>query len=350
MLVTGVVLAAGGALTAAWFTVGGESSQGSQTGELPPKTTTVTKQTLKATRTEDGELGYGPSTTVTGRLAGTLTALSAEGKPIGRGQMLYELDNQPVVLMYGAKPAFRDLATGTEGPDVKQLEANLAALGYTGFTVDEEYSDLTAQAVEQWQEDRGLTETGKVELGRVVFTAGQVRVESREAAKGDQIGPGAKILSYTGVDKAVTLELDAADRQLAKKGTKVSVRLPDDSTVTGTVTDVSTKVQAATEKEAAKTKLDLVVAPDGKKAPKAVAGYEQAAVQVDFTTGTRKDVLTVPVAALLVLPQGGFGVEVVDEGAATTRYVPIRVGLFADGQVEISGAGITEGTKVGMPE
>ncbi|AUH40004.1 peptidoglycan-binding protein [Streptomyces sp. CMB-StM0423] len=345
-----LALATGGTLVFAWFAVGGDDSQGSQADGLPPGTAAVTKQTLRATRTEDGELGYGPSTPVTGRLSGTFTALPAEGKRIGRGGMLYELDNRPVVLMYGAKPAFRELATGVEGPDVEQLEANLLALGYTGFTVDEEFSELTAEAVRQWQEDEELPGTGKVELGRVVFAPGEVRVESRTAAEGRQSGPGGEVLTYTGTAKAVTVELDSADRQLAGKGTKVTVRLPDDSTAAGTVTDVSTEVQPATDKADAETKVNLVVGLEGAKAQKSAAAYEQAAVQVDFTTGTRRDVLTVPVAALLVLPQGGFGVEVVDETTSTTRYVPVTTGLFAGGKVEVSGDGITEGVTVGMPK
>ncbi|MEO3765549.1 peptidoglycan-binding protein [Streptomyces sp. B5E4] len=344
-----LALATGGTLAFVWFTVRGDDAQGSQTDGLPPETTTVRKQTLRDTRTEDGELGYGPSTAVTGRLAGTFTALPAEGKRISRGGMLYELDNRPVVLMYGAKPAFRDLAAGVVGPDVRQLEAGLAALGYTGFTVDEEYSDLTAKAVEDWQEDQGLSETGRVELGRVVFAPGKIRVESRQAAEGQQSGPGGEVLTYTGTAKAVTVELDSADRQLAEKGTKVTVRLPDDSSAAGTVTDVSTEVQPATDKQEAETKVNLVVGLEGKNAQKSAAFYERAAVQVDFTTGTRRDVLTVPVASLLVLPQGGFGVEVVDETKSTTRYVSVTTGLFADGKVEISGDGITEGITVGMP-
>jgi membrane fusion protein, multidrug efflux system len=45
---------------------------------------------------------------------------------------------------------------------------------------------------------------------------------------------------------------------------------------------------------------------------------------------------------------GGFGVEVVDGDA--TRRVPVRTGLFADGRVEITAEGLTEGTTVGMPK
>ena len=58
--------------------------------------------------------------------------------------------------------------------------------------------------------------------------------------------------------------------------------------------------------------------------------------------------LTVPVSALLALKEGGYGVQVVAAGA--TRIVPVKLGMFADGRVEISGSGITAGTKVGVPQ
>jgi multidrug efflux pump subunit AcrA (membrane-fusion protein) len=73
-------------------------------------------------------------------------------------------------------------------------------------------------------------------------------------------------------------------------------------------------------------------------------------VHVVFTSGIRENVLTVPVAALLALAEGGYGVEVVQ--GSTSTYVPVTTGLFADGRVEISGGGtaIAEGTRVGMPK
>jgi multidrug efflux system membrane fusion protein len=45
---------------------------------------------------------------------------------------------------------------------------------------------------------------------------------------------------------------------------------------------------------------------------------------------------------------GGFAVQVVDGG--TTRQVPVRTGLFADGRVEITGDGLAEGMTVGVPK
>ena len=86
------------------------------------------------------------------RLSGTVTALPAVGDVIRRGGRLYAVDGEPVLLMYGAVPAYRTLAEGVgDGRDVEQLERNLAALGYDPGTVDEDFTDATAAAVAAWQ-------------------------------------------------------------------------------------------------------------------------------------------------------------------------------------------------------
>ncbi|MER5320545.1 peptidoglycan-binding protein [Streptosporangium roseum] len=350
IVLTVAAVAAAGAAGVATLGLGGGSPAG-DTAEsvLPPKTAAVTRQTLIDTQSADGELGYGPATTATSRLSGTLTRLPGTGDRITRGKALYKVDDRPVTLLYGSLPAYRTLAQGVEGPDVRQLERNLRALGYSGFTVDEEYTYATAEAVMRWQEDRGLDETGTVELGHVVFAPHAVRVESLQAGKGDLTAPGGKVLSYTGTTRAVTVELDAADQRLAGKGAKVTVTLPDDTTVKGRVDEVTTVIDPGDgQGEDAQTKVEVVVELVGGKARKAVGAYALAAVDVSFTAGTRKNVLTVPVAALLALQEGGFGVEVVR--GATSTYVPVRTGLFSGGQVEISGDGIAEGATVGMPK
>ncbi|MQY05578.1 efflux RND transporter periplasmic adaptor subunit [Actinomadura macrotermitis] len=337
-----------GVTAAAFALAGGGSGDGPQASALPPKTMPVTRQTLKDAESADGTLGYGEAATATSRLPGTITRLPAGGDRITRGKPLYEVDNDPVTLLYGSKPAYRTLRPGMEGSDVRRFEKNLAALGYDGFTVDDEYTEDTADAVREWQDDLGLEETGEVELGRVVYAPGAVRVDALQAGEGDPTAPGRKVLTYTGTAKAVTVKLGVEDRRLARKGADVDVTLPDDSVVPGRITKVATVVEPAAEGKDPETKVEVEVALKGAKAQKAADAYALASVDVGFTAGTRRDVLTVPVAALVALQGGGFGVEVVKGG--TSAYVPVKTGLFAGGRVEVSGAGIAEGTAVGVPK
>lgn len=316
---------------------------------LPPKTTKVTRETLLDTSTTAGELGYGAATTVSSRLTGTVTKLPSVGDTVSRGEALYEVDDVPVTLMYGSLPAYRELKDGVEGTDVKQFEANLAALGYVGFDVDEDFTSNTAAAVERWQEDRGLEETGVVTLGSIAFAPAKVRIDSVTAEEGSAATPGQEVLAFTGTAKAVTVEIDTEEQRLAKKGRKVTVELPNGETVKGVISDVTTVVVPNDDPNGEdETKVKVTVEIPGKKAQKSSAPYALAAVNVTFTVDQRKNVLTVPVAALLALQEGGFGLEVVKGGTST--YVAVTTGLFANGKVEVSGEGISRGTVVGMPK
>ena len=60
---------------------------------------------------------------------------------------------------------------------------------------------------------------------------------------------------------------------------------------------------------------------------------------VNITTASVRNVLVVPVTALLAQSSGGYVVEVVGAGD-TRRYVPVRPGIFDDtsGLVQVTGA------------
>jgi peptidoglycan hydrolase-like protein with peptidoglycan-binding domain len=345
VIAAAAVLAVGGAAAAATgFGLPNGKGAGPAHSNLPPQTGKVTRQTLADTQSKDGELGYGSATTVAGRLAGTVTGLPSSGSTLERGQALYRVDNTPVVLLYGALPAYRALSAGTKGVDVKQFEENLYALGYRGFTVDDTYSDTTANAVKTWQGDLGLPKTGTVELGRVIYATGAVRVDSMKAAVGDAAQPGEALLTYTGTSRVITVELGVSDQRLAVTGAAVSVTLPDGKTTPGKITKTATVIKPAEGQNPAATKIRVTITVDDEKA---LAGLDQASMVVGLKASERKDVLTVPVAALLALAEGGYGVQVMD--GATARIVAVRTGLFASGRVEVSGDGLTEGMTVGMP-
>ncbi|OLB81319.1 MAG: peptidoglycan-binding protein [Actinobacteria bacterium 13_2_20CM_2_71_6] len=345
LLVAAAAMVVAGGAGAAALGVGKRPGGTATSSALPPSTATVTRGTLVDTETASGNLDHGTVTSATSRINGTLTALATVGGTVNRGQALYTVDNGPVVLMYGSLPAYRPLAEGTEGADVKQFEENLAALGYKGFTVDTKYSADTATAVRKWQKALGLPQTGIVELGRVTFATGPVRVDAHKAAVGDPAGPGQAVLTYTAVAQVVTVKLNPSQQRLAVKGRKVSVVLPDGKLAEGTIAEATTIIDPGSGNgDTAKTKIRVTVSITDQTA---LAGYDQATVDVKFTAQEHKDVLTVPVAALLALAEGGYGLQVVENG--TTRIVRVDTDMFAGGRVEVRGDGLTAGTTVGMP-
>jgi hypothetical protein len=345
VLVAVAVVVVGGAGAAAAVGFGGTAEPAPQASTLPPATATAAKTTLTATEKVSGTLGYGTATTLTGHAGGTLTWLPAPGTVVGRGKPVYSVDLLPVTALHGTIPPYRPLTPGTTGPDVEQFEKNLAALGYTGFTVDDEYTDSTADAVRDWQDDLGRDDTGTVAPADVVVVPGDVRIAETLAVPG---GPVAvPLLSYTGVTRTVTVDLDVAKQHLVKKGLAATVTLPDGKAVAGTVASVGTVATAppttGQQQTDQPTTVEVVITVADQKA---LGTLDSAPVDVTLVAEKREDVVAVPVGALVALAEGGYGVQVVDGGE--TSYVAVETGLFADGKVEVTG--IDEGTVVGVPK
>jgi peptidoglycan hydrolase-like protein with peptidoglycan-binding domain len=316
---------------------------------LPPATAAVARTTLVETRSLPGALGYGEPLPISAAGPGTLTWMAPAGATVARGETLFRVDERPVVALYGEIPMYRPLAEDAEGGDVRQLQENLFEMGYI-VTVDGVFDADTAAAVRAWQADLGLPQTGSIEPGQVLFLPGPVRIAGHSARVGDALR-GNPILSYTGTEQFVSVQLALADRDLAVEGQAVTVTVPGVGAVTGEIATVATIVRAPASggagpgggSTAAEVRLEAIIT----LADQETAGSLDAApVEVAFISEARPDVLTVPVAALLALAEGGYGLEIVE--GETTRIVAVQTGLFAAGRVEVSGESIAEGVLVGV--
>jgi peptidoglycan hydrolase-like protein with peptidoglycan-binding domain len=323
-----------------------------ETDAAPAATAAIVRQTLVESATVVGEVGYGTAVPVDVRATGTVTWVPEQGATLARGSQVARVDDGPVVLLYGALPMYRPLGAGAEGHDVGQLTQNLKALGYTGFAANTRFTAATATAVRRWQRDLGLPESGVVEVGRVVFTAGPVRVATVSVRPG--AAAPAQVLAVTATTRIVSANALAGTAAWAGRGARVTVRLQDGRVVPGVVTATATATSAGASGQPAEGGGAAEGARgNGVRITVELTGSgtadvpEQTGVEVTHVLRRRVDVLTVPVAALLALAEGGYGVEVVEP--AGTRVVAVKTGLFADGRVEISGDGLREGQHVGMP-
>lgn len=309
-------------------------------------TATVTQETLVEAETVTGSLNYGTPWQVDSKVPGTITWLAAPGATVSQGGVLAKVDDKPIILMSGALPMYRALNVGVKGNDVRQFEENLHALGYTGFTVDSSYTRYTADAVKRWQKDVGLDSTGAVDLGRVVFTSGPLRVSSQAVSVG-ATSP-AQILGVTGRSQMVTADVPVENATWAVPGTKVLVVGPDGKTTPGSVLTVGAPVPGPQVSSGADSSTSgvppTITVTVALSDARALGASGQAPVQVRHTTRERKGVLTVPVAALLALAEGGYGLELVDHGRS--QLVAVKTGLFSEGRVEVTGAGLRPGLVV----
>jgi peptidoglycan hydrolase-like protein with peptidoglycan-binding domain len=343
------LLAAG----AAWWTVARpQAGRGDPAGAAPATTTAaVAARDLRAQEQVQGTLGYGDARAVTNQRQGTITWLPDEGAVVRRGQALYRVDGKPVQLLYGRLPAWRELSVGVDdGADVRQLEQNLVALGYDPnrvITVDDHFTSATGAAVKRWQEVVGLDQTGTVRPGDAVWQPGAVRVGELKAAVGDAARPGSPVLEVTSTARQVTIDLDASRQPYVHAGDPVDIELPGGRTTTGRVASVGKVATASGNGDPtgdASPTVEVVVSLDK---PRATGSLDQAPVDAFITTEVRRDVLAVPVNALLALAEGGYAVEVERDGRR--ELVGVALGLFADGMVEVEGDGLRAGDRVVVP-
>ncbi|WP_022894757.1 peptidoglycan-binding protein [Agromyces subbeticus] len=277
-----------------------------------------------------GKLGYGNSRALGSTLPGTVTSVPAVGTVIGRGEELLRIDDQPVVLLLGALPAWRGFAAEmSNGRDVRQLEENLRDLGFFQREPDEEFTWWTAEAIRNWQTARGLPRTGELSLGSFVFGPAAVRVRSVDAGPGSP--SGGAVLTVTDTGKQITIELDADLASVAAKDSKVQASLPDGTIIDATVTSVGAAIEKEGENGEKTMKVPLVLTPDD---PAAGGDVVDVTVSATFTRTLATGVLRVPVLALLAGPDGTTQVEVVD--GKRSRLVTITTGTFGDGLVEVA--------------
>jgi peptidoglycan hydrolase-like protein with peptidoglycan-binding domain len=281
----------------------------------------------------------------------TFTRLPAVGQIVRRGQSLYAISGTPVALFYGSVAPWRAFASGMPaGRDVAELNANLDALGYGKRLAGNRFTAATAAAIRAFQSARGVSPTGELLLGSVVFEPGPARVTSVTPTPGATVQPG-PVLAITSIVRQVAIQLDAAQQAEIKVGDPVTITLPDNRTTPGRVTYVGTVATEPSSDQGgggpSAPTIEVRVTPSD---PSATGSLDQAPVDVSITTASVKDALVVPVAALLALAGGGYAVEEI-ESNGVHRLVAVELGIFddADGLVQVSGAGVAAGQRIVVP-
>jgi peptidoglycan hydrolase-like protein with peptidoglycan-binding domain len=168
---------------------------------------------------------------------------------------------------------------------------------------------------------------------------------------GSGSGAGTLVLSTTSTQQVVQLKVKASQQQLAHVGESAPVTLPDGQVVQGHITAVGTVATESSENEKGgsggsggggngeNATISVTLQLDHR-----VARLDQAPVSVGLVKSTRRNVLTVPATALVATAGGGYAVYALEGNRRVA--LPVTPGMFADGYVEIEGAGIHEGLTV----
>lgn len=244
----------------------------------------------------------------------------------------------------GPSPSASDAGAGTsDGGSGTQAEDGRAEPSPTLTKVRKGDAVLTPSliaAIGRWQRSQDMDPSGVIQPGDVFVTSGAVRVGRVLAQVGDDTSTG--LISVTSTGKQVTLTVDASEAGSVHADARVRVTLPDQRQVNGTVTSVGSVVQDdegdSPGQSATAGRVTVTVRLDSDDEARRL---DSAPVQVEFPGRTKRDVLAVPVGALLALSEGGYALRTEDG-----RLVAVETGMFARGMVEVTGSGLREGLRV----
>jgi hypothetical protein len=302
----------------------------------------------------------------------------AAGQTISNGGQLAAVDGEPLFVLAGSVPAWRDITPGESGPDVTELQKALTSLGYyQGGDTPGYFGTATEDAVALYYEHLGYTApvSGGVPMTDVIFLPSlPAKVVAVNGSKGQQPGQPFLELAARG-SLALSGELSPGYGGQVKTGLKVKIY--DEVTgihATGTIANVGTATtvtpvgaivnvgggaaaasaaQAAASgsagsgstgsaagssnagsasNPAATAFIPLAVQPS-KPLPAALNG-ENVLVTVE-TGRTEGAVLTVPVAAIVTTGSGTSYVTVAG-GHGKQTQVPVTPGISENGYVQVT--------------
>ncbi|WP_187976242.1 peptidoglycan-binding protein [Mycetocola sp. JXN-3] len=367
-------------------------------------TATVTRGDISTGTDYPATIDFGAAHPVTGPGTGIITLLPAAGTEINQGDQLYRVNDEPVTLLIGTTPLYRELSlagttggggsggsgggagnggsagggtsnntgnTGNSGgtgnpgnsddpsappatpppapptpprpphgKDVAVVADNLAALGYTVGPQrggeDRVFTPALSAAIKRWQKKQGLDQTGIISPERFLVNPGPLRINAISARVGDPAsGP---VLTVTDTTRVITVPVPAGSAGGIAVGAKAPVTLPDGSTLTGTIAALQNP--PAGDSGGGTPSITVTLTTDPADAEKLTAAGTGGA-RVRFIGQTHPGVLIVPVTALITVQGGAQAIE-----TPAGKLIAVTTGLFADGNVEISGDGVTEGLRV----
>jgi peptidoglycan hydrolase-like protein with peptidoglycan-binding domain len=360
-LIAGSVVVAGAVVGVSITIATSGNTQPSSITPVATATARVVRTDLSTTTQAAGTLGFLGSYAIANEASGrAITALPAVGDQIVRGAVVYEVDGLGIPLFYGARPMWRDLDPGvTPGSDVAQLNENLLGLGFTDrgrLTPGDTFNVHTAAAVRAWQQARHRPVDGIVHVGDVVDEPGPIRIASVDASLGAAAQPGGAIARATSPTPDVVVQVPVTQEYLVHVGDAVTITLPDGrSTMPGTIATIGSVAlvpsgssngppgpSAGGANQPDAVDVTITIADPGR-----VAAFSSAAVTVAIVSAQARNVLAVPVNALVALSEGGYAVEIVE--GSQRRLLAVHTGLFADSLVEVTGNGLAAGMRVEVP-
>ena len=157
-------------------------------------TVSIKKGDLEKKEEYNGTLRQTDSKVLNSPMSGVVTYVPKEGTVINFGEVLFAIDNKPVILLEGATTFYRTLDLNSNpGPDILQLEEALIYLGYAveDFVPDETFDETTSNMLNTLYVDY------KIDTKSEITSAEQVAINLKEA----EVESIEKIIEDGGISK-----------------------------------------------------------------------------------------------------------------------------------------------------
>ena len=354
LVVVGVVVvaAAGGVLASTMIKSPAQQAAETRPPALTELSVPVSRQVIRSTIL--AQAAVGPPTELSPASIGNAGGAGSGAQPIvtkifvrqgqvvQEGTPLLEIAGQPYFVLLGTVPAYRDIVPGDEGTDVTQLQEDLESLGYgVGSDTLGVYGSGTAAAVSSFYTALGyqapaVTSGPKADRGAMVPLSEFMFVPrlpahliKLTATVGQTISAADLTLSIG--HPVVTGQLTPSDRDLVKRGMKVSVTRSDTGqSYPGRIASVAA-IPLSTNSIAGGDYLPMRIKLRH-PLPASLIGQD---VSLSITSAaTSAPVLAVPEAAVFASTDGRTYVSKV--GGSARVKVAVRVGVSGDGMVQVT--------------
>ena len=361
-------------------------------GSAPPapvlSTATVVRTDLTTTATYQGTIGFDALRTVAGTGPGTITHLPAGGSVVKRGQALFWVNDQPVVLFYGTIPLFRALGMPDPGAaqvSLQSAQASLlaaqqvlataenqkkplspvtlaqdqAAVAQAQYTVNTDQAALSKASAPPAGQDVAMVAANLAALGDLPVSEADTTTwsdaltqavkdfqQSAGMAASGSLAPG-QVVVVPGPARvgAVTAHVGdpAASPVLSLTQTTKLISFTGNGDLhAGQFITMSTASGASLNGRI----VDVAATADSKLQVQAKADDPgtlpaSGSLNVTVITASRPGVLAIPVEALLALANGGYALQ-----TPAGKLLPVSIGLISNDQVEVSGPGVHVGLRV----
>lgn len=259
-----------------------------------------------------------------------VTAITTAGTKVTTGTILARVAGRPLIAVVTDAPLYRDLTSGDRGPDVLGLEKALTASGLIGRADD----TMDAATLAAWHRLDDTGSADRIRLDGIVAVPAEGRAADVSATVGDQVKPGSSIMQV----RSGSLFFECRARDLPDGLTPHDLEFEVDGD--------QAPIAALEQEPGSDQRRGLL-----RIRPRRDTSAKEARVAI-ILADSGGPVLTAPLGAIRVAPDGSTSVVVIesssptDPGKETTREVEVTLGVTAQGLVAITGDGLTAGTQV----